>query len=160
MTDLLRKRTLGRTGIRISPIGIATGSLGADPTVTDPEAVDELAVATLRTALQAGLNYIDTAPVYRGGASDRRVGLALREVTRDRVVLATKVGSQPDRLGDMTGETAVWIIEQSLEVIGTDYIDIDHWCTTRPPWNPSWRRAEPWRPSRNSNRRARWALSA
>ena len=124
MTDLLRKRTLGRTGIRISPIGIGTGSLGADPTVTDPEAVDELAVATLRTALQSGLNYIDTAPGYRGGASDRRVGLALREVSRDRVVLATKVGSHPDRLGDMTGETAVWIIEQSLEVIGTDYIDI------------------------------------
>ena len=124
MTDALTKRTLGRTGIRVSPIGIGTGSLAADPAVTDPEAADKLAVATLRIAFQAGLNYIDTAPGYRGGDSDRRVGIALREVSRDQVVLATKVGSHPARPGDVTGETAAWIIEQSLEVIGTDHIDI------------------------------------
>ncbi len=124
MTDLLTKRTLGRTGIRVSPIGIGTGSLGADPAVTDPEAVDDLAVATLRTALRSGLNYIDTAPGYRGGDSDRRVGIALSDGWRDRVVLATKVGSHPARPGDMTGETAAWVIEQSLEIIGTDRIDI------------------------------------
>ena len=124
MTELLRKRSLGRTGIRVSPIGIGTGSLGAHPEVTDPEAVDELAVATLQTALRSGLNYIDTAPGYRGGDSDRRVGIALRDGWRDRVVLATKVGSHPARPGDMTGGTAAWIIEQSLEVIGTEHIDI------------------------------------
>ncbi len=124
MTDALTKRTLGRTGIRVSPIGIGTGSLGAHPAVTDPAAADELAVATLRTAFRAGLNYIDTAPGYRGGDSDRRVGMALREVSRDQVVLATKVGTHPARPGDVTGETAAWIIEQSLEVIGTDRIDI------------------------------------
>lgn len=124
MTELLPKRSLGRTGIRVSPIGIGTGSLGAHPEVTDPEAVDELAVATLRTALRSGLNYIDTAPGYRGGDSDRRVGIALRDGWRDRVVLATKVGSHPARPGDMTGGTAAWIIEQSLEVIGTEHIDI------------------------------------
>lgn len=124
MTELLGKRPLGRTGIRVSPIGIGTGSLGADPAVADPDAVDELAVATLRTALRAGLNYIDTAPGYRGGASDRRVGIALRDGWRDRVVLATKVGSHPARPGDMTGDAAAWVIEQSLEVVGTERIDI------------------------------------
>jgi len=124
MTDLLAKRTLGRSRISVSPIGIGTGSLGADPSVTGPVEVDELAVATLRTAFGAGLNYIDTAPGYRGGASDRRVGLALREIPRDRVVLATKVGSHPDRPGDMTGAAALWTIEQSLEVIGTGFIDV------------------------------------
>jgi len=124
MNDLLRKRALGRTGIHVSPIGIGTGSLGADPAVTDPDAVDELAVATLRTALRAGLNYIDTAPGYRGGDSDRRVGMALRGGWRDRVVLATKVGSHPAHPGDMTGAAATWVIEQSLEVIGTGFIDV------------------------------------
>ena len=124
MTDALTKRPLGRTGIRVSPIGMGTGSLGADPAVTDPEAVDELAVATLRTALRAGLNYIDTAPGYRGGDSDRRVGMALRGGWRDRVVLATKVGSHPAHPGDMTGAAAAWVIEQSLEVIGTGFIDV------------------------------------
>ncbi len=124
MADALTKRTLGRTGIRVSPIGIGTGSLAADPAVTDPEAADELAVATLRAAFRAGLNYIDTAPGYRGGDSDRRVGMALREVPRDQVVLATKVGTHPARPGDVTGETATWIIEESLAVIGTEHIDI------------------------------------
>ncbi len=124
MTELLRKRPLGRTGIRVSPIGIGTGSLGADPAVADPAGVDEFAVATLRTALRSGLNYIDTAPGYRGGASDRRVGMALRDGWRDRVVLATKVGSHPDRPGDMTGEAAEWVIEQSMEIIGTGFIDV------------------------------------
>ena len=124
MEYALTKRTLGRTGIRVSPIGIGTGSLAADPAVTDPDAIDELAVATLRTAFQAGLNYIDTAPGYRGGDSDRRVGMALREVPRDQVVLATKVGSHPARPGDVTGETATWIIEESLAVMGTGHIDI------------------------------------
>lgn len=124
MTDALTKRTLGHTGIRVSPVGVGTGSLGADPSVTDPDEVDELAVATLRTAFQAGLNYIDTAPGYRGGTSDRRVGLALREVSRDQVVLATKVGSHPAHPGDISGEAAAWVIEQSLEVLGTERIDI------------------------------------
>ena len=124
MTDALTKRPLGQTGLRVAPIGIGTGSLGADPAVTDPDAVDELAVATLRTAFRAGLNYIDTAPGYRGGDSDRRVGMALGDGSRDRVVLATKVGSHPARPGDMTGEAAAWVIEQSLEVIGTGFIDV------------------------------------
>lgn len=124
MTALLGRRTLGRTGIRVSPLGIGTGSLGADPAVDDLDAVDELAVSTLRTALRAGLNYIDTAPGYRGGDSDRRVGMALRDGWRDRVVLATKVGSHPARPGDMTGEAAAWVIEQSMDVIGTGFIDV------------------------------------
>lgn len=123
-TDRLHQRTLGRTGFEVSSIGIGTGSLGADPTVTDRDEIDALAVATLRTAIEAGLNYIDTSPGYRGGDSDRRVGLALRDGLRDRVVLATKVGSHPERPGDITGETAVWIIEQSLDVIGTEVIDV------------------------------------
>ena len=124
MTDALAKRPLGQTGLRVSPIGIGTGSLGADPAVTDRDAVDELAVATVRTALRAGLNYIDTAPGYRGGDSDRRVGMALRDGWRDRVVLATKVGSHPGHPGDMSGHAATWVIEQSLEIIGTEHIDV------------------------------------
>lgn len=124
MTELLRKRPLGRTGIRVTSIGIGTSALGTDSSVADPESADELAVETLRTALRRGLNYIDTAPGYRDGNGDRWVGMALQDGWRDRVVLATKVGTHPERPGDMTARTTAWTIEQSLEVLGTDTIDI------------------------------------
>ena len=120
----ITRRKLGRTGLEVSPIGIGTGSLGAVPEVSDPDEIDHLAVVTLRTALEAGLNYIDTSPGYRGGDSDRRVGLALRNGRREGVVLATKVGSHPKRPGDFTAATAHWIIEQSLDVMEVDSIDV------------------------------------
>ena len=120
----IARRKLGRTEFEVSPIGIGTGSLGAVPEVSDPDEIDHLAVETLRTALEAGLNYIDTSPGYREGHSDRRVGLALREGRREGVVLATKVGSHPERPGDFTAATARWIIEQSLDVMETDSIDV------------------------------------
>ena len=120
----LPRRNLGRTGLEVSAIGVGTGSLGAHPAVTDPEEIDELAVATLRAAITAGVSYIDTSPGYRGGDSDRRAGLALQDGWRDKVTLATKVGSHPDRLGDFSGATARWIVGQSLEVLQTDRIDV------------------------------------
>ena len=123
MTDLARRR-LGGTGFEVSPIGIGTGSLGAVPEVSDPDEIDRLAVETLRAALEAGINYVDTSPGYRGGESDRRVGVALRDGWRERVVLATKVGSHPQRPGDFTARTTRWIIDQSLAVMETDSIDV------------------------------------
>ena len=83
-----------------------------------------MAVATLRAAITAGVSYIDTSPGYRGGDSDRRAGLALQDGWRDKVTLATKVGSHPDRLGDFSGATARWIVGQSLEILQTDRIDV------------------------------------
>ena len=106
MTALTRRR-LGRTGLEVFPIGIGTGSLGALPEVTDPDQIDRLAVETLRTALEAGINYIDTSPGYRGGDSDRRVGMALQDGWRERVVLATKVGSTT-RSGPVTSRRGPW----------------------------------------------------
>jgi len=121
---LLQKRALGRTGLEVFPLGVGTGSLAAHPSVTDEDAIEELAVETLRTAIDAGFNYIDTSPGYRGGDSDRRVGLALRDGWRERVVLATKVGTHPDRPGDFSGDTARWIVAEALEVIGTETLDV------------------------------------
>jgi len=120
----LPSRLLGRTGLRVSALGVGTGALGADPGVTSESARDDLAIETLRCAIASGITYIDTSPSYRNGDSDRRVGLALREGWRDKVVLATKVGTHPDHPRDYSARAVTWTVEQSLEVLGADVLDV------------------------------------
>jgi aryl-alcohol dehydrogenase-like predicted oxidoreductase len=84
-------------------------------------------VRIIRTALDAGINFIDTADVYSAGESEEIVGKALAEVDRDRIVVATKVygpmGDDPNAFGN----SRRWIItacENSLRRLGTDHIDL------------------------------------
>jgi D-threo-aldose 1-dehydrogenase len=94
MTPLpLPTREIKRAGLRLSEIGLGTATLG---NLFEPVA-DEAARATLEAALEQGITYIDTAPYYGFGLSERRVGEALRE--RDGFTLSTKVGRLllPDR---------------------------------------------------------------
>ena len=102
---------------------------------------DADAVATIETALSAGVRFFDTAPLYGDGESERKLGLALRGVPRDEVVLATKVGRRlldadgsPVALG-ATGASSVtdlsrdgvWrSLEGSLARLGTDRVDVLH----------------------------------
>jgi aryl-alcohol dehydrogenase-like predicted oxidoreductase len=117
-------RTLGRTGVPVSPLTLGTMNFG-DPGKTDP---DE-AVRIIHTALDAGISVIDTADVYAQGASEEVVGRALREHPghRDDVFLATKFHSQ---IGDdprHAGNSRWWItraVEDSLRRLGTDHIDL------------------------------------
>ena len=114
-------RTLGRTGVKVSPL-----CLGAMMFGTWGNADHDDSVAIIHAALDAGVNFIDTADVYSGGESEEIVGKALAD-RRDSVVLATKVsspmGSDPNhRVGSRR-----WIIqecENSLRRLGTDYIDL------------------------------------
>jgi len=81
-------RPLGRTGLPVTVLGLGTATLGNLYThVTDDDAH-----ATLMAAVDGGINFIDTAPFYGHGWSEHRVGEALRQVPRDRVVVSTKVG--------------------------------------------------------------------
>lgn len=102
---------------------------------------DADAVATIETALSLGVRFFDTAPLYGDGESERKLGLALRGVPRDEVVLATKVGRRlldadgsPVALG-ATGASSVtdlsrdgvWrSLEGSLARLGTDRVDVLH----------------------------------
>lgn len=122
MSDLPR-RTLGRTGFDVAALGLGAGWIGEAPDAA-PEERDALAVAAIRRAVELSLNYVDTSPSYRGGASERRVGLALRDGWRDRVRLATKAGTHPARPGDYSAAAVTWSVEQSLRVLGTDVIDV------------------------------------
>ena len=76
-------RTLGRTGVRVSPLCLGTLNLG-DPT---PETI---ATQIIHKALEAGINFIDTADMYVSGESERIVGKALSDGRRGKVILATK----------------------------------------------------------------------
>ena len=112
-------RRLGRTGVRVSPLCLGTMNFGE----RTPEAD---AVRIVHAALDAGVNFVDTADVYNGGASERIVGQALAG-RRDAVVLATKVRW---RMGDGPndeGTSRLHILracEASLRRLGTDYIDL------------------------------------
>lgn len=121
---VLPSRELGMTGFRVGPLGIGNGSLGVTVDAQSEEERDQIAIDVLRTAVAAGINYVDTCPQYRNGGSDRRVGLALADGWRDRVVLAAKVGTHPGRPNDYSYKATRWTVERDLESLATDHLDV------------------------------------
>jgi aryl-alcohol dehydrogenase-like predicted oxidoreductase len=117
----MRYRTLGRTGIQVSPFALGAMNFGAMANLGHDESI-----RIIHRALDAGINLIDTADVYSRGESEEIVGKAIKG-RRDDVVLATKfanpMGEDPNRQGG----SRRWIIaaaEQSLRRLQTDYIDL------------------------------------
>jgi aryl-alcohol dehydrogenase-like predicted oxidoreductase len=117
----LRYRVLGGTGIEVSVHCLGAMMFGS---VGNPDHDD--AVRIIHTALDAGINFVDTADMYSKGESEEIVGKALKG-RRDDVVLATKVhfpmGDGPNK----GGNSRRWIVhevEQSLRRLGTDWIDL------------------------------------
>src|SRR4051812_2652092 len=115
-------RTLGRTGVKVSPLCLGAMMFGA----WGNEDHDD-SVRIIHAALDAGINFVDTADVYSRGESEEIVGKALAGGRRDNVVLATKVhgkmGDDPNEFGN----TRRWIrreVENSLRRLGTDWIDL------------------------------------
>ncbi len=115
-------RPLGRTGVKVSPLCLGAMMFGAWGNPDHDESV-----RIIHRALDAGINFIDTADVYSRGESEEIVGKALSGGKRDNVILATKVhgtmGDDPNQFGN----TRRWIIrevEDSLRRLGTDWIDL------------------------------------
>jgi aryl-alcohol dehydrogenase-like predicted oxidoreductase len=113
----LAQRRLGRAGIDIRPFGLGTASLGSD------RATDDQAVATVRRALELGIDFIDTSPLYGMGESERRIGLALSPAERRRVRLQTKAGTGT-RPKAYDGDSIQRSVEVSLQRLRTDYLDV------------------------------------
>jgi aryl-alcohol dehydrogenase-like predicted oxidoreductase len=114
-------RTLGRTGVKVSPLCLGAMMFGA---WGNPDHDDSIRI--IHRALDAGINFVDTADVYSQGESEEIVGKALAG-RRDDVVLATKVhgrmGDDPNRQGN----SRRWIlqeVESSLRRLQTDWIDL------------------------------------
>src|SRR5436305_9344683 len=118
----MEMRTLGRTGVRVSPLCLGAMMFGAWGNTDHDESI-----RIIDRALDAGINFIDTADVYSRGESEEIVGKALADGRRDSVVLATKVHG---RMGDdpnQYGNSRRWIVrevENSLRRLRTDWIDL------------------------------------
>ena len=116
----MQYRTLGRTGIRVSPYGL--GALMFATQVGNPDPEDSIRI--IHQALDAGINLIDTADAY--GDSEEVVGRALKG-RRDNVVLTTKVGRPMGTDPNQQGASRRWImtaVEGSLRRLQTDHIDV------------------------------------
>ncbi len=84
-------------------------------------------IRIIHRALDAGINFVDTADVYSAGESEEIVGKALAQIKREKIVLATKVHGAMGRDPNAQGNSRRWIIaecENSLRRLGTDYIDL------------------------------------
>jgi aryl-alcohol dehydrogenase-like predicted oxidoreductase len=119
----IEHRKLGATGVSVSPLCLGAMMFGAWGN-TDHE--DSIAI--IHRALDAGINFIDTADVYSRGESEEIVGKALAGGRRDAVVLATKVhGRMDDHDPNQFGNSRRWIVqevENSLRRLKTDWIDL------------------------------------
>ncbi len=118
----MQYRTLGRTGIKVSPYALGAMMLGAS--IGNPDHDDSVRI--IRKALDAGINLVDTADRYSGGESEEVVGKALRG-RRDDVVLATKFCSPMGEDPNQQGGSRRWImtaVENSLRRLQTDHIDL------------------------------------
>ena len=118
----MEQRTLGRTGVHVSPLCLGAMMFGAWG-----ESDHDQAIRVIHRALDAGINFIDTADVYSRGESEEIVGKALGDGRRESVVLATKfhgaMGDDPNQAGN----SRRWImreVEASLRRLQTDWIDL------------------------------------
>ena len=121
MTWGMRMRTLGGTGIKVSAYCLGAMMFGA---WGNPD--HEESARILHAALDAGINFIDTADVYSAGESEEILGEALRG-RRDSVVLATKANASMGEDVNMRGNSRRWLVrevENSLQRLRTDYIDL------------------------------------
>ena len=117
----MEHRLLGQTGVKVSALCLGTMMLGPWGNQDEDECV-----AIIHRALEAGINFVDTADVYGEGHSEEITGRALKG-RRDEVVLATKVhGPMGDGVNEQ-GLSRLWImreVESSLRRLGTDHIDL------------------------------------
>ncbi len=107
--DRIPKRSLGRTGARVSILGFGCGA-------SFLEYGEDKGIAALNHALDLGINYVDTAPSYGDGASEERVGKVLK-TRRAEVFLSTKVR-------DRNADAAMRSIEASLKRLQTDHVEL------------------------------------
>lgn len=127
-----------RTGIEISRLSLGTAAFGGlYKSVSDKACID-----TVHTALRAGINYIDTAPHYGKGTSERRIGAAISGMDRSSIVISTKIGrllvpstsdideffldadNTVERKFDFSASGVRQSLEGSLEKLGIDSVDI------------------------------------
>lgn len=112
------RRRLGKTELTV-PI-MSLGGVGVGGLATRVEEAE--AIEGVQYAIEQGIDYIDTSPFYK--ESERRIGLAIEGYPREKLILSTKTGTHPDRWQDYSWDGTMWTVENSLKLLGTDYIDL------------------------------------
>jgi len=107
-----QRRKIGRTAIEVTTLGLGTATMGGNRV----KITQETAQAIVRAAWAAGVRYVDTAPFYGLGFSERRVGDALRGEARDGWVLSTKVGRKLRPRAASAKRADGWMTEMPFEV--------------------------------------------
>jgi aryl-alcohol dehydrogenase-like predicted oxidoreductase len=115
----MRTRELGRTGLRVTPLGFGAAPVGGHYGDGDFAAH----VAAVRHALDRGINLIDTSPFYGDGRSESLVGEAIAG-RRDSVVLATKAGRFGPQSFDFSAPRMLRSLDESLGRLRTDHVDV------------------------------------
>jgi methylglyoxal reductase len=140
---------IGNVGLDVSRIGLGTWAIGGGPAFGGAD-TEELGVKTIKTALDVGVNLVDTAPGYNFGRSEEIVGKAIAG-RRDEYAIITKCGLVWDREGaffskvgdrvlnrSLAPESIERELDLSLERLGTDYVDfyMTHWPAIEPYATP------------------------
>jgi aryl-alcohol dehydrogenase-like predicted oxidoreductase len=114
-----KTRQLGRSGMVVTELGLGTVGIG---NYYGPIEQDE-AVRALERAVELGINYVDTSPLYMD--AERRIGdwVRLRGGLPEGMRLSTKMGTHPSRRGDYSADGARWSVENSLKVMGVSAFD-------------------------------------
>lgn len=146
---MLETRRLGRSDLDITKVGVGTAPIGSTPNwrVYWGPQDEKTAIRAIQTALDLGVNWIDTAPFYGWGKAEEIVGKAVKD-RREEVYIFTKCGTLPDGKGgsmeDLKPETIRREVEASLGRLQTDYIDLLQFHDEDPntPIEESWRALE------------------
>lgn len=116
----MKTRPLGRTGLNVSILGYGASSLGG----VFRDIREEEGLRAVHESLDAGINFIDVSPYYGVTKAETVLGRALREIERDRYILATKVGQYDEGVFDFSAERVTRSVEESLGRLGVDHIDL------------------------------------
>ena len=132
---------IGRSGIEVPFVGLGTWAIGGGSWWGDND--DALSEKAIRTAVEQGIRWIDTAPIYGLYHSEQVVGEALKHIDRDSVVLSTKCGLEwrhdtpvlhkvvdgTPVYRDLSAQSIIEDVEDSLRRLGTDHLDVlyTHW---------------------------------
>src|SRR5919112_75242 len=125
VVDPSSRRTLGGTGLSVSPLCVGCAPLGDMPETFDFSVDEERAGETLRAVLESQINFLDTAASYGDGESERRIGEVLEELggLPEDIVLATKA-DRDLTTGEFSGEQMRRSVERSLRLLGLDRLQL------------------------------------
>jgi len=117
---MLPMRPLGKTGLNLTTLSFGASSLGAEFRSVDLQEC----LRSVTTAIEVGMNFIDTSPYYGRGMSEVLLGQVLPGIPRDSYYLGTKLGRYAPRHFDFSAKRVIESVDISLERMRTDYLDI------------------------------------